>query len=144
MKFYETSIEKKLIIVRIDKDEEVISCLEEVIKKTKLQSAFFWAIGAFKNVLLSFYDHNSKSYIDKELNEETEVVSFMGNISYRYAEEIPVIHAHVSLSTREYGLIGGHLKKAIVAVTLETLILPITDKIERIYNQDFNLFLWKP
>ncbi|MFN3995586.1 MAG: PPC domain-containing DNA-binding protein [bacterium] len=144
MKFYETSADKKLIIVRIDRDEEFISCLEEIATKTQIQSAFFWAIGAFKNAVISFYDYNTKSYIDRELNEEFEVISLMGNISYKYAEEVPMIHAHISLSTREYGLIGGHLKKGIVSVTLETLILPVIDKIERVYNQDFNLFLWKP
>ncbi len=144
MKFYETNLNKSAVILRIDKDEEVISTIKEVSKKLNIESGFFWGIGAVNQATISFYDHQIKSYIDKEINQDCEVISLVGNISYKYAENEIFVHAHISLSTKEFGIIAGHLKKAIVSVTLEVVFLSINDKIERVYDQDFNLYLWKP
>lgn len=144
MKFYETNLEKKAIVLRIDKGEEIISTIENVVNQLNIDSGFFFGIGAVNNLTISFYDNQSKSYIDKQINEDTEVITLLGNISYKYAENKPIIHAHISASTREFGVIAGHLKKAIVSVTLEVIIFTVSDKIERIYNDNFNLFLWKP
>jgi len=144
MKYYETKIKKKAIISRIDKDEEVISSLEKIAKEEDIESAFFFAIGAVKNAIISYYDHQTKSYIDKEINEDVEVLSLNGNISYVYGEDKVIVHCHIVLSDRNFGLIGGHLKKAITSVTLETIIIPVEDRIERVKNEEFNLYIWKP
>lgn len=144
MKFYEANFDKKVLIIRIDRDEEIISTLESIVIQSEIEAGFFMGIGAIKNAIISFYDYNTKSYIDKEINEEMEVVSLLGNISYQYAENKPFIHAHVALSNRDFGVIGGHLKKAIVGVTIEIAVFTIVDRIERIYSPDFNLFFWKP
>ncbi|MCS7165266.1 MAG: DNA-binding protein [Candidatus Calescibacterium sp.] len=144
MKFYESSLSGKVVIVRIDRDEEVISTLFKVSSQLRLESGFFQGIGAVKKALISFYDYQTKSYLDKEINQEMEVLSLLGNISYHYADDKPFVHAHIVLSDRNFNLIGGHLKEAIVGVTLEIVIFNVSDRIERVYNQDFNLFLWKP
>jgi len=144
MKYYETHIEKKAIVLRIDKDEEFVSVMKEIVKKLNIESGLFFAIGAVKSVIISFYDHQTKTYIDKQIDQDMEVLSLNGNISYIYGEDEVVVHSHIVLSDKDFGVIGGHLKKAIVSVTLETFIIPISDRIERVMNQDFNLFLWKP
>lgn len=144
MKFYEVSMDKKAIIVRMDRDDEVISSLESLVEKLGIESGFFYGIGAVRDVVISYFDLQSKNYIDKEMKEELEVVSLVGNISYIYGESKLVIHAHISLSDREMRLFGGHLKKAFVSVTLEVVIFTISDRIERVRDNDLGLFLWKP
>lgn len=144
MKFYESALTGKPVIVRIDKDEEVISTLVKISSQLKLESGFFQGIGAIKKAIISFYDHQTKSYIDKEINQEMEVLSLLGNISYQYADDKPIIHSHIVLSDRNFQVIGGHLKEAIVGVTLEIVIFSLSDRVERVYNHEFNLFLWKP
>ncbi|MEN3015004.1 MAG: PPC domain-containing DNA-binding protein [bacterium] len=144
MKFYESTVERKIVIVRIDQDEEVIQFLENIAMSLKIESGLFTGIGAIKQATISFYDYQSKSYIDKEIDERMEVINLTGNISYKYAEEKPFIHAHITLSDKQCNVYGGHLKRAIVGVTLEIFILPINDRIERIYDQSLGLFIWKP
>ena len=145
MKYELTNIDSRnVIICRIDKDEEIISSLKEVIKKNNVYGGFFTGIGAVKDVVLSYYDLNSRSYIDKRFEGDYEIVSLMGNISYVYASDEIVVHSHMAISDSNCVVYGGHLKSAVVSVTCEIFIVCVVDKLERVFNQEIGLYLLKP
>jgi predicted DNA-binding protein with PD1-like motif len=144
MKYEITTLDKSLIICRIDKDQEIISVLKEIVKNQNIYGGFFKGIGATKDVVLSYYDLSSKQYIDKEFKGEYEIVSLLGNISYIYATDEVVVHAHMAISDKNFVVYGGHLKKAIVSVTCELFILTVNDKLERVFNEEIGLYLLKP
>ena len=144
MKYELSGIEKSIIICRLDKGDEIISSLKEIVKKQNIYGGFFYGIGAVKDIVLSYYDLNSKQYIDREFNGEYEIVSLLGNISYVYASDEVIIHAHMAISDSNCVVYGGHLKKAVVSVTCELAIITVNDKLERVFNQDIGLYLLKP
>jgi len=144
MKYELTNLDKSLIVCRIDKDQEIISVLKEIVRKQNIYGGFFKGIGAVKDVVLSYYDLSSKQYIDKEFKDDYEIVSLLGNISYIYATDEVVVHAHMSISDKNFVVYGGHLKKAIVSVTCELFILTVDDKLERVFNEEIGLYLLKP
>ncbi|MGC8734360.1 MAG: PPC domain-containing DNA-binding protein [bacterium] len=143
MKYELSGIEKNVIVCRLDKEDEIINSLKELVKKQNIYGGFFYGIGAVKNVILSYYDLASKQYIDKEFNGEYEIVSLLGNIGYIYASDEVVIHTHMSISDSNFNVYGGHLKKAIVSVTCELFIVTINDKLERVFDENIGLYLFK-
>jgi predicted DNA-binding protein with PD1-like motif len=144
MKYEVTNLDKSLVICRIDRDQEIISVLKEIVRKQNIYGGFFKGIGAVKDVILSYYDLSSKKYIDKEFKGEYEIVSLLGNISYIYASDEVLVHAHMAISDKNFVVYGGHLKKAIVSVTCELFILTVNDKLERVFNEEIGLYLLKP
>jgi len=144
MKYELTTFDKSLIMCRIDKGEEIISVLKEIAKKQNIYGGFFKGIGAVEDVVLSYYDLTSKQYINKEFKGGYEIVSLLGNISYIYASDEVVVHAHMSISNKDCIVYGGHLKNAIVSITCELFILTVNDKLERVFNEEIGLYLLKP
>lgn len=106
------------IIVRLDPGDEIIKCLEEVRNIEKI-NGFFFGIGTVNYLKLGFYDFEKKSYIEKKLNEDLEVTSLIGNIG------VDRIHAHISVTDREYKAFGGHIIEGKVSGTLEIIILEV-------------------
>ena len=70
-------------------------------------------------------------FIKKTFNGFFEVVSFHGNASIDPDEINPVIHAHISIVTKDFSVIGGHLVESEVAVTYEMVFIPTQNPIVR-------------
>ena len=67
--------------------------------------------------------YGDKSYT-KTFDEYVELVSCLGNVSYKDGE--PIIHIHVSVGKGDYNLIGGHLSQpSIISITAEVFIYEI-------------------
>lgn len=116
-------------IITIDRTEEVFKTLISFANETKIQSAWFQGIGAASNLLISYYDLSKKQYIDKEINQEVEIISLTGNIASLKNEK--VIHAHGVFSTKSFTTFGGHIKSLAVSATCEIYLSTIPLQIER-------------
>lgn len=126
-------------ILRLQKGEEIIECLKDFTKKTKLRGAFLYGLGVGKNLKLGYFDPHNKSYIEKQFTEEYEFTSFLGNISY--FEKDVVIHIHVTITDRDFNAFGGHLFSGYVPATLEIIVLPVDKKLVRKKDTDTGLNL---
>ncbi|MFW9970535.1 MAG: PPC domain-containing DNA-binding protein [Candidatus Odinarchaeota archaeon] len=139
MKSIETR-SKRIIFGKIEPDEDLIDSIIELVKKYDIQSGLVNCIGALKKFKIGFYDINSKSYKMEMFDEYVELISCIGNISYKGKE--PIIHLHVTLGRNDYSVIGGHLSQpCIVSVTGEVKIIEIGQKIMRVEDPQFNLTL---
>ena len=113
--------------------------LAQFVQKEKLASGMISGIGAFMNSQIGFYDLKEKKYLRHIVEEECELVSLTGNISW--FEDKPIVHCHVSLGTPDFKLLGGHLFEAEVAVTCEVWILPSETKAVRKFSECVGLNL---
>jgi hypothetical protein len=77
-------------------------------------------IGAFESAVIGFYDLETKEYDRIPVEEETEVLSLLGNLSV--TDEGPRVHAHVSLGRRDGSALGGHLFEGRCGATLEVFV----------------------
>ena len=126
-------------LIRLFKDEDVFSCLEEFAAKEGLKSGMLKGIGALKDVELGFYHLDKKTYDRKEFSDDYELLSLDGNLSYLNSK--PFFHIHTVLGASDFSCVGGHLFSAKVAVTTELYFLPLDISIEREMDEEIGLNL---
>ena len=103
----------------LERGEPVLESIIAACNAEKITSAYFQGIGAVSDVEIGYYTLDTKSYSFTSYPETFEVASMQGNITL--VEGKPFVHAHAVLSRCDetLGCIGGHIKEARVAVTLE-------------------------
>jgi predicted DNA-binding protein with PD1-like motif len=99
-------------------------------------------IGAVEDIEIGYYDLEEREYVFRREMGPFEVASMDGNITEIDGEE-PVVHAHAVLSRCDQNLecIGGHLRRAVVAVTLEIVMWEVTQPLIRRYDEETGLNL---
>ena len=128
-------------IVRLEKDELIMESLKKMMLTEKIPSAYLVGLGALKKSELGFYHLDKKEYSKKVFENEMELVSLVGNMSWH--KEEPIVHIHVGLGDEDFHLYGGHLFDAVVAVTVEIRVQVYTTKIERHFHEDIGLNLMR-
>ena len=106
--------------VILDRGDEVLDCLSGFAERHELSAGRVTGIGAFSRATLGFFDRESKDYVKIEIDEQTEVLSMLGDIAL--ADGKPKLHLHVVLGKRDGSAHGGHLLAGSVWPTLEVII----------------------
>ena len=119
----------KYLVIRLEKDEEIITTLGKALRDAKINGGFFFGLGVGKDLELGFFDAHKQTYTKKEFNAEYEFTSFTGNIS-TVNEELS-IHCHVTITDNQFNASGGHLFRGIVPATLEIIVLPFSNALTR-------------
>lgn len=124
-----------------ERGEEFMSALKAFCEQEEVHWAQFTGIGAMQDVEIGYYDLESKEYVFRMEEGPLEVASLTGNVSE--LNEDAIIHAHAVLSRSDDSLacIGGHLRSAVVALTLEVALLHVTQPLLRGYDDDTGLNL---
>ena len=139
MKDLKTNI-KRIIVVKLEPNDDLLDSLLKLVKDYEIESGFINAIGALKQFTLGYYNLDSNEYEMKTFNENVELVSCIGSISYKNGE--PIIHLHISVGRSDYSVIGGHLgKPSKVSITAEVSIYEIDQKINRAIDSQTGLSL---
>lgn len=137
MKSIESS-SKRIIVAKLEKGEDLLESLAALAKKYEMVSGFFNAIGALSEANIGFFEKGEYKSIKLEL--DLELVSCIGNISYREGEL--VVHAHIVVGDKEGKAFGGHvLNGCIVSVTCEIFLIEINQRIRRTEDKAAGLFL---
>lgn len=130
----------RVIIGKIEPDEDLIDAIIKMVNEYDIKSGLINCIGALKKITIGYFDIESKKYLTKTIDEYVELISCMGNLSFRDGK--PIIHLHVSIGKRDYNIVGGHLiQPSIVSITGEVFIVEIDRKIKRSEDPQFNLSL---
>jgi predicted DNA-binding protein with PD1-like motif len=129
------------IILVINKDEKVVESIKKIVTQEKITAGSFKAIGALKEIKLGFYHLHTKKYDEKFFEEDHELLSLDGNISW--LDNTPVVHCHAVLGNTDFQAIGGHLFEATVAVTCEVFINLASCELKRQFIPEIGLNLLK-
>jgi hypothetical protein len=139
LKSIETRSER-IIIGKVEPDEDLMDSIIKMVKKHNIKSGFINCIGALKKFTLGYFEIDTKNYKMETYIENVELITCMGNLTYK--DDEPIIHLHVSLGRRDYSVIGGHLSKpSIVSVTGEVAIFETDKKLDRANDPQFDLSL---
>ncbi len=129
------------IYLRLDPKEEILEQLTDIAKKENIMLAQVSGLGAINDFTAGVYDTQNKEFHALRFQGTYEIVSLVGTIT-RKDEEV-YLHIHMSAGDNEGHVFGGHLSKAIISATAE-IVLQITDgKIEREFNEETGLNLFK-
>ena len=108
----------RLWIAVLDPGDEAKTTLTDFAKNMRIQTASFVAVGAFERVTVGYFDWQKKAYQPIALNEQVEVLSFIGDIVKDENDE-PALHAHTVVGRFDGTTRGGHFLEGIVRPTLE-------------------------
>jgi predicted DNA-binding protein with PD1-like motif len=112
---------QKTYVLVLAKGEEVVSSIERFAREHQLAAAQITAIGALSDAVLGFFDWETKDYRRIPVNEQVEVVSFIGDVALG-PDGAPALHPHIVVSRSDGAAMGGHLLEAHVRPTLEVVL----------------------
>ncbi len=127
------------IILRIDKEEEIIEKIKEVCEKEQVKLANINGLGAVNKFVVGLLDTKEKKYYSQEYKGDFEIVSLTGSISTMDGEIYD--HIHMSAGGRDNKIYGGHLNKANVSATCEVFINILDGEIDRKFSEEIGLNL---
>jgi len=127
----------KTFALVFDKNEEAKESLLRFATENELRGAQVTAIGAFNEVTLGFFDREKKSYQEIPINEQVEVLSFVGNIVERDGK--PMLHAHVVIGKSDGTAHGGHFLNGRVWPTLEMIVSEMPAHLRRVRDEETGL-----
>ena len=128
-------------IVRIDKNEEVIEKLTELCEKENIKLWNINWIWATNYVQIGLFDTEKKAYNSTILEWPMEITSLMWNISAMNNEVY--LHLHINISNKNMEVFWGHLNQCKVSATCEIIIDKIDGEIQREFNEEIWLNLYK-
>ena len=128
------------IYLSIDRGEKVNASLLKVCEENRVEFGWINGIGAVENPELGYYDVKSKEYIKKTFEGDFEIVSLIGNMSFKDGNRF--IHTHTLLTNEEFKAYGGHLFETRISAAGEFIITLGKIRIDREYNKDIGLALW--
>ena len=138
------------IIMRIDKDEEILESglvnknekgIREIALKENIKLASVSALGATNNFTVGVFNVDEKKYYSNSFSGNFEIVSLTGTINRMDGEFYS--HIHMSAGDSNGKVFGGHLNRAIVSATCEMVINIIDGNVDRYFDEDIGLNLFK-
>jgi hypothetical protein len=130
---------EKTFVLVFDKGEEVVAGLNEFAARHDVTAAHLTAVGAFRAVILGYFDRDRREYKRIPLREQVEVLSLIGNIALDRGR--PKLHAHVVVGKSDGTAHGGHLLEAEVWPTLEVMAVESPHYLRRMLDQETGLAL---
>lgn len=118
--------------VRIDKGEEVVSCLKDFCERNQVKLGSIVGIGATDRATVGLFNTDTKEYHNKELRGEYEITNLTGNITTKDNEVY--LHLHITLADEEYKAFGGHLNECHISGTCELVIDCVEGEIGRVFD----------
>ena len=98
-------------------DESIVDGIMEFARTEGVRAARLTAIGGFAKAVLGYFSRDRLSYEHIPIDEQVELLSFVGDITTKDGE--PLLHAHVVVGHRDGHTTGGHLIAATVWPTVE-------------------------
>lgn len=123
--------------VVMDTGDEAIAKLQAFAAEHRLHASQFTGIGAFSRAVLGFYDLQKKEYKRIPIDEQVEVVGFLGDITL--SDGKPKLHPHVTVANASGAVYGGHLLEATVRPTLEIIVTESPAYLRRTFNPEAGL-----
>lgn len=129
------------IVARIDKGEEILDKIKEIANKENIKLANINALGATNDFTVGVFKTAEKKYYSNNFTGDFEIVSLTGTINTMNGEFYS--HIHMSAGNDKGEVFGGHLNRAIVSATCEMVINIIDGTVDREFNENIGLNLFK-
>jgi predicted DNA-binding protein with PD1-like motif len=132
----------RILMGNIETGEDLLDSLHGICKKEKIRLGRIEALGAVQKAYIGFYDQTASEYRFQLLDQPLEITMFLGNISLK--DDIPFVHAHITLADEKGNCFGGHLAKGTVVFACEYVIHVFRGpNLERVPHPSTGLSLWK-
>ena len=131
----------KTVIVRIDRGEEILTQLKAMAIKEDIKLASVRALGAVGDFTVGVFKVDEKKYYANHFAGDYEIGSLTGTVSTMNGEYYA--HLHMAAGDEQGHVVGGHLNEAVVSATCEMVVEIIDGQVDRAFNEDVGLNLFK-
>ena len=132
---------KKTIIARIDKGEEILEQVKAIALKEQIRLAHVQALGAVNQFTVGVFKTQEKEYLANDFEGSYEIVSLTGTINTM--DGAFYCHLHMSAGNDKGEVFGGHLNRAVVSATCEMVITLVDGTVDRAFDEEIGLNLFK-
>ncbi|HEU5234214.1 MAG TPA: PPC domain-containing DNA-binding protein [Terriglobales bacterium] len=129
----------KTFALAFDKNDDVLPLLLQFAEENNISSARLSGIGAFQRVRLGYFDRERREYQPIDINEQVELLSFVGNLARSDGKR--KLHAHVVVGKRDGTAHGGHLLGGSVWPTMEVMVIETPAYLQRTIDESTGLAL---
>jgi len=129
------------VVVSLVKGEEVLSCLKEIALKENIVLANINGLGATDDFTAGLLNTTTKEYLNKRFTGDHEIVSLTGSINTMNGEYYS--HLHIACANEKNEVVGGHLNNCVISGVGEIFIHIIHGKVDREYNEEIGLNVFK-
>lgn len=119
----------EIILVRLDKGDELVASILAVAQKEGLTLASVSGIGATDDFEVGVFDLERADYRHYRFGGNHEIVALAGNITTK--DGAPYIHLHISCAGEDGRIVGGHLFEANISLTAEIVLHIGTGGVDR-------------
>jgi predicted DNA-binding protein with PD1-like motif len=126
-------------LLRLETDEDIVESLTRFAQDWRIDTGTVTGIGSVHHAVLGYFDRATKEYLRRPVDADCEIVSLVGNITLK--DGFPFPHVHVTLGTRGFDAIAGHLFQGKVAATCELVVRPLPGAVQRRRDAASGLFL---
>ena len=107
--------------VTLHKGDEGAAGLTEFAEQNHITLAHVTAVGALNAAVLGWFDPDKRAYKKIAINQEVEVVSFIGNIAMENGK--PFLHAHAVVALPDGSTKGGHFIEGHVSLEMQIFVV---------------------
>jgi predicted DNA-binding protein with PD1-like motif len=111
------------LLVRLPKGEDLLDALVTLCREKNITKGHISCIGALEKAVLGYYPQDTRRYVSRTLDADTEILAGLGNVSLKDGE--PVIHLHLTLLAADFTLTGGHAMPGNIIFAGEACITPL-------------------
>ena len=130
-----------VLVVRMDRGEEIMAKLKELALKEDIHLANINALGALDDFTVGAYDVQEKKYNSNHFHGVYEIVSLTGSINTMNGEYYS--HIHLSAADETGKTVGGHLNEAHISATCEMFVYIINGHVDRFRDEVTGLNLFR-
>ena len=114
---------RRVVIVIGDEGDDPVAAITDAAGRHGVRAAQITGVGGFIRATLGYFDRNRHDYQPISVDEQVEVLSFLGDLATSEGHQVP--HVHVVLGRADGTTVGGHLQRAEVWPTLEVVITEV-------------------
>ena len=127
-------------VIRMDRGEEIVSCLDRFCRQEDIHLAHVQAIGAVDRAEVGLYDVETKAYRKQFFREPLEMTSLLGTVTRKDGQ--PYLHLHVTLTDASMLAHGGHANSLTISGTCEMIVTVLEGDVERCPDEATGLNLF--
>lgn len=129
------------IIARIDRGESIAEKIQKIATAENIKTAQVSGIGAASHLEIGCYQVSEKQYIKHVYDGDFEITSLLGNISQKDGEFY--LHLHINAADEKGTAYAGRFNEGIIGGTCELFINIIDTTVERQYDDETGLNVFK-